>query len=99
MRLAIAQKDEQDQTTFMDLIDGNSELLNTPLLWLWDQTTFMDLLRYEPSPKPPHTRHTVRHPATPPRTGNGRGHRWGMDAFQRRDWLHFATAWCGRPKV
>ena len=34
MRLAIAQKDEQDQTTFMDLIDGNSELLNKPLLLL-----------------------------------------------------------------
>ena len=52
MRLAIAQKDEQDQTTFMDLIDGNSELLNTPLLWLWDQTTFMDLLRHEPPSLP-----------------------------------------------
>ena len=66
MRLAIAQKDEQDQTTFMDLIDGNSELLNTPLLLLWDQTTFMDLLRHvpPPSPKPPHTPQTVRHPAT-----------------------------------
>ena len=52
MRLAIAQKDEQDQTTFMDLIDGNSELLNTPLLLLCDQTTFVGLLRHEPPSLP-----------------------------------------------
>jgi arabinosyltransferase len=53
IRLAVGQKDEQDQTTFNDLLDGN-----------------------------------------------GRGHRWGMDGWQRSEFMKFATEWCRRgPKV